>query len=297
MIQILHGEETYCIDKKIDKAKAKITELPDVNITVFDDKYTVAEVINAVSASPLLSEKRLVVLRLQSMKSADDVKRIADSVPESTDFVLAVPALDKRTAFYKAYKECVLPCEKCDEETVIKFIGQKSSENGIRATRDGAMELVRRTAYLEQKGVSLYAVETAIKQLALLKKDITVEDVAVIPETSSGNKYELARLLCMGNTEELFNQAHHLLENGENEIGLLALLARVFRLAWTDKVHGRRSCGAPYYQYEVAADYSKEVLGAVQGVFNDAIRQIKSGHTSRLVFELALSRAILILSK
>ena len=135
-------------------------------------------------------------------------------------------------------------------------------------------------------------------ELALLKKDITVEDVAaVIPETSSGNKYELARLLCMGNTAELFNQAHHLLENGENEIGLLALLARVFPLAWTDKVHGRRSCGAPYYQYEIAADYSKEVLGTVQGVFNDAVHQIKSGHSSRLVFVLALSRAFLVLSK
>lgn len=296
MVQILCGTESFCIDKKIDKAKKVVTELQELNISEYGDDFSLADVMGAVAAMPVLSEKRLVLLKLQEMKRADDLKRIADAVPDSTLFVLAVPAVDKRTSFYKAYKDCVVPCEKLSEEDVVKFVAQKSSENGIRATRDGAVELIRRTSYLEVEGVNLYAVDTAVKQLAMLKKDITLENVSsLLPESRSGKAYDLAKLLCAKNYKELFSQAHYLLDNGESEIGLLSLIARVFRLAWRDKVHGKGKSGAPFHQYEMASVYSEEILSKEQELLNGAIRKLKTGNSPRLMFDLTLLNSVRIL--
>lgn len=293
MVQILCGTESFCIDKKIEKAKKQVTELQEINISEYGDDYSLSEVIGAVSASPILSEKRLVLLKLQEFKRADDLKKIADASPESTLFVLAVPAVDKRTSFYKAYKECVVPCEKLSAEDAVKFVAQKSAENGIRATKDGALELIRRVAYLDVEGVNLYAVDTAIKQLAMLKKDITEEAVkSLLPESRTGKAYDLAKLLCGKNYGELLSQAHYLLDNGETEIGLLSLIARVFRLAWRDKVHGKGKSGAPFHQYEMATVYSEDILGKVQELLNEAIGKLKTGQSKRLVFDLALLRAV-----
>jgi len=296
MVQILCGNEFYCIDKKIEKQKKLITELPEINISEFGDDYTAIDVMGAITASPILSEKRLVLLKLREMKRADELKKIADAVPESTVFVLAVPAVDKRTSFYKAYKENIVSCEKLTEEDVVKFIAQKSSEYGIRATKDGAVELIRRVAYLEVEGVNLYAVDTAIKQLSMLKKDITEETVkSLLPESRTGKAYDLAKLLCAKNYGELLSQSHYLLDNGESEIGLLSLIARVFRLAWRDKVHGKGKSGAPFHQYEMATVYSEEVLSKEQELLNEAIGKLKSGQSKRLVFDLTLLNAVRIL--
>ena len=293
MVQILCGTESFCIDKKIEKAKKLITELPEINVSEYGDDYTVAAVMGAVTASPILSDKRLVLLKLREMKRADELKGIADEVPDSTLFVIAVPSVDKRTSFYKAYKSNIVPCEKLSEEDVVKFVAQKSAENGIRATRDGAVELIRRVSYLEVEGVNLYAVDTAIKQLALLEKDITEEAVrTLLPESRTGKAYDLAKLLCSRNVGQLLSQAHYLLENGESEIGLLSLIARVFRLAWRDKVHGKGKSGAPFHQYEMATVYSEEILSKEQELLNEAIRKLKSGKSPRLVFDLTLLDAV-----
>lgn len=296
MVQILCGNESFCIDKKIEKQKKLITELPEINISEFGDDYMAVDVMGAIIASPILSEKRLVLLKLREMKRADELKKIADAVPESTIFVLAVPAVDKRTSFYKAYKENIVSCEKLTEEDVVKFIAQKSAEYGIRATKDGAVELIRRVAYLEVEGVNLYAVDTAIKQLSMLKKDITEETVkSLLPESRTGKAYDLAKLLCAKNYGELISQSHYLLDNGESEIGLLSLIARVFRLAWRDKVHGKGKSGAPFHQYEMATVYSEEILSKEQELLNEAIGKLKSGQSKRLVFDLTILNAVRIL--
>ena len=240
MVQILCGKEFFCVDKKIEKAKKQVTDLEELNISVFRDDFSLSDVMGAVSAFPILSEKRLVLLKLQDFKRADELKRIADDVPESTIFILVVPVMDKRTVLYKTYQKCIVYCDKLTEEDVVKFVAQKAAENSIRATKDGAIKLIRQTGYLELEGVNLYAVNTAIKQLSMLQKDITVENVMqLIPDSRVGKIYDLARLLCTKQYGELISQAHYLLDNGENEIGILSLIARVFRLAWRDKLHGK----------------------------------------------------------
>jgi len=293
MIQILCGTENYCIDKKIEKAKRQITAMEEFNLSLFYDDYMIEDIIASVCSRPLLSNVRVVILSLSGFKKAEELKRIADSVPSKTLFVLAVPSIDKRTAFYKAYQKDVVNCDKLDEETLQKFILQKAGEFGIRVKEDGVKELIDRTAYMESEAVNLYTVETVIKQLSLLKKDITVENVQVLlPPSSTGNAYALARFLCEKKSEELFRQAHNLLETGENEIGLLSLIARVFRLAWKDKVCGKGKCGASLSHYEMALSYPVEVLDKVQDILNDAVHRIKSGIMPRQSFDLALIKAM-----
>ena len=291
MIQILCGKENYCIDKKIEKAKRQVTEMVDFNLSMYYDDYMVEDVISSVCASPLFSDVRVVILSLTNFKNAEELKRIADAVPSQTLFVLAIPSIDKRTAFYKAYQKDVVNCDKLDEETLQKFILQKAGEFGIRVKEDGVKELIDRTSYMELDAVNLYTVETVIKQLSLVKKDITVENVQMLlPPSSTGNAYALARFLCEKKNDELLRQAHNLLEAGESEIGLLSLIARVFRLAWKSKVCG--NCGASLNHYEMALAYPVDVLDKVQDILNGAIHRIKTGIMPRQSFDLALIKAM-----
>lgn len=296
MIQILCGTETYCIDKKIEKAKRMVSGMEDFNLSIYYDDYMIDDVFSSVCTNPLLSDMRVVILALSAFKKADELKQIADAVPAKTLFVLAVPSMDKRTAFYKAYQKDVIDCNKLDDKTLQKFILQKSGEFGIRAKEDGVRELINRTSYLELEAVNLYTVETVIKQLSLLKKDITVENVRILlPPSSAGNAYALARFMCEKKVDELFRQSHNLLESGESEIGLLSLMSRVFRLAWKDKVFGKGKAGAPLAHYEMALDCSVDVLDKIQDILNDAIYRIKSGVMPRQNFDIALLKAMSVL--
>ena len=212
MIQILCGKENYCIDKKIEKAKRQVTEMVDFNLSMYYDDYMVEDVISSVCASPLFSDVRVVILSLTNFKNAEELKRIADAVPSQTLFVLAIPSIDKRTAFYKAYQKDVVNCDKLDEETLQKFILQKAGEFGIRVKEDGVKELIDRTSYMELDAVNLYTVETVIKQLSLVKKDITVENVQMLlPPSSTGNAYALARFLCEKKNDELLKECRKIL--------------------------------------------------------------------------------------
>ena len=289
MLYLFAGEETYLLDKKVEKLIADVPT-PELNVSTFGEDYSVSEMRNAVETVPFFSDKRAVVLRVKELKGDEELKAILSKIPSCVDFILATEKIDKRGSIWKMCKDNVTDCSKPDLDKVVEFIARAVKREGRNVQRVAAEEIVKRLNYYEEPGVNLYAVLGVVKQIAV-NSDITLSAVqATLPESSAGKAYSLAQLICEKRENELFSLSQYLLDSGDNEIGLLSLISRVFRLAWCEKIGEHPS--VPKYQYQVALGFSTEKLSTVQDVIASAISYIKDGTAGNIVFPVTLVKVL-----
>jgi DNA polymerase-3 subunit delta len=113
MILFLYGDDTYRSKKKLDEIRAKFLRDIDpsgLNLLQIDgEKAEVPEIRSAVSASPFLAKKRMVILKdalaSAGKKDAEPLAELMDAVPEDTILVVrervGVEDLDGSPAFDK----------------------------------------------------------------------------------------------------------------------------------------------------------------------------------------------------
>ncbi len=105
-LYLLHGEEPYFIDKVSDKLTAIISEdLADFNLeVVYGSDTNAATVIELCRTYPMMSDKRVVVLReAAQMSDINKLESYVDNPSNSTVLVICYKgkSVDKRSAFYK----------------------------------------------------------------------------------------------------------------------------------------------------------------------------------------------------
>lgn len=289
MVYLFYGEESYLLDAKVAEL-TKAIEMPEMNVSTFTEDYELSALTQAAYTLPFLSEKRAVVLRVADFKGDDELKNMLAKLPESVDFIIATENLDKRSSLYKAYKAQATECAKPALDKVIQFVARAAKKEGRFTEKAAAEEVIRRLNYYDERGVNLYAILGVVRQIAVTS-DITVPAVtATLPDSAAGKAYSLAALLCEGNADALFPLAQYLTDSGESEIGLMASISRVFRLAWKAKVG--LTPEAPKFQYQAALRFSAERLSSVLDTFSDASARIKDGGTASVVFPVALVKAL-----
>lgn len=116
-IYILHGEEKYLIEYYVNSLRAKLInpDLAEFNYTEFDDSSINPEqIIDAVEALPMLSEKKLIVvydfdLFYQDKEDMEYLCNMISDMPESSCLVFVYNVLEYRskstTKLHKAVKK------------------------------------------------------------------------------------------------------------------------------------------------------------------------------------------------
>jgi DNA polymerase-3 subunit delta len=208
---------------------------------------------------------------------------------EGHTLVLSVSAdkLDERKRLVKAAKrQVVVPCTTPSDGPALDWLRSVTQELDMRV-EDGALsELWRRTP-------SLTAAETELQKLACYapNRAITVEDVReVVTPPLEDNVFDWIDAVVSGDAAKAFRILDDVIRAGNDPLGLLALIARQFRLMWYARVLGARSVptakiagrvGAHPYAIQVAARQSKrlpvERLEDLLTVVADAEFAIKSG--------------------
>lgn len=301
MVKIYWGAERYNVDASARR------DLKDSEVRSFDfPKAIELPAVLAAGRSPSFFGKTGLWLKFKSL-SVKDMQGILKLVTEFADddgvvIVITAESVNRKT---KEERQLVAKMEDIikeypkfgerDREKLEAFVAAVAEKEGVKIDKLAAREIVTRSNYFGDAEVTLYTLQLLTQQVALMG-DITTETVvSVIPESPAEKAYLLAGQLANGEHERLTANANKLLESQEfNEIGLLALIEKPFRLAWVEKSLGKGASGADSKKFNAVMALDTAILGQVCDALEEGGKQIKDGVRARVAFSLALAKAELI---
>ena len=264
MFYILHGEDEFIRLEEVAKLKAQVMAqgMGDLNTSRLDGrKLGLSELVNACSTMPFLADRRLIIVedllrRFEPHKRGhndDDVdeppasgdaeyaKQLIAYLPQLPPFARLL-FLERRTLSAKnpilqfAQKEkqgYVRLFDVPDEGKLQEWVRQRAKDKGVGIAREAAQFL------LASAGRDMRLLDAELEKLAALanySRPITVEDVrALVVALQESDVFALVDSLGLRNRQQAMQELHALLANQANELYLLTMIARQFRLLITVK--------------------------------------------------------------
>jgi DNA polymerase III subunit delta len=256
MFFLLHGDNEFEISERVADFKQKIGDdsMRDLNITVLDGrKTTLSEVQHAADSIPFLADKRLIVVeglltRLASRKpkdSADDapsgaakdfLNGLVDYVPRLPDttrlvFVDFQPLNAKHPLIKLAEQQkgkTNIACPQPAAGELPRWITDRTKKHG------GSIEFAAARRLAALIGSDLRRLDSELNKLITYvnaSRSITEKDVnLLVSDASTSSVFDLVDALGKRDGKRAVHELHHLLDQGENPLGLLAMIVRQYRL-------------------------------------------------------------------
>ena len=231
------GEETFIIDEALEKLRAKVLSegLSDFNLNIFyGGDSSPDNICDAVETFPMMAQRRLVIVKQAEDFSAKELERLAvlvDKPVETTTLVFVATKVDMRKKFFKSFDS---------KGTMVKFA--KPFENQmapwiqyIAAKFDKQLSPEATEVMKESVGTNLIDIKNELCKVAQFVGDgvqeITVDHIrAVVGRTRVDTVFELANNMGMRDCANSLQLLANLLDNGQNEIAVLSLIIRHYRI-------------------------------------------------------------------
>lgn len=237
-LYLCYGSEDYIKKQYVNDIKNKIIEpsYEVMNLERHDGKkVSVDQIIDFAETMPFMSERRLLIIQdsgfFKSGRKEESAKLLdyIDKIPSSTCIIFMESDIDKRTSLYKKVNKNHTALEfktPSDRETV-KLVKKELSSYDIQMD-DRLIE------YLVQVvPVGMESILREIEKLANYKQKgkVTQLDIDTICTKSLDIRiFELVKMLGNKNTKKALEIYSNLLEMRESPIGILAMIARQFRM-------------------------------------------------------------------
>ena len=257
MFYVLHGDNELERSEQVADFKLKVGDesVRDLNVSVLDGRtITLGELRHAADAIPFLADKRLVVVEGlltrsagRRAKSSDDETSVSSSARDFLNSLLDyLPRMPETTRLVFVEPQPIKPthpivklAQKQSGKTVIEFpqpaVGQLPAWIVKRAKKHGG-EIDRTAAnrLAAMIGVDLRRLDQEIEKLITYvnaRRAINETDVELlVADSGLSNIFDLVDALGRRDGKRAARELHHLLDQGENPLGLLAMIVRQFRL-------------------------------------------------------------------
>ncbi|MBU2471710.1 MAG: DNA polymerase III subunit delta [Bacteroidetes bacterium] len=243
------GEEDYLIEeivkllieKNIDKT------VKGFNLDMIDGgSVNVKDVVAYASAYPMMSEKRVLVVRdfnklLTSENSKEIMLRYLQNPSHTTVLIMTGTKLDNRTTIAKAIREngTVVEFKPLYDNQVHAWIRSHVKIFGKNITEEAAQLLA------EYVGNSMREIHNELEKLSIyLGSKLTIEedDVnAVVGVSKAYNVFALQNAIGQRDVSKAVTILENMMENGENSIGTIVMLTKYFQKLWIIKGSAPRS--------------------------------------------------------
>lgn len=250
-IYLFYGEEDFLVDECVHAVIGK-TLAPDLkgfNLDiVYGSNVDVKDVVAHASSFPMMSEKRVVVVKeFEKLAPTDTAKEILsayiDQPLESTCLLLISLEPDFRKKPFTDLKKRaeIVECKPLYDNQVPDWVTHRIRELGKRIDPDASRLL---QAYV---GNSLRALQNEIDKLFIFvgeKKDISLEDVnAIVGATKGFTIFDLQNAIGRKDTKEAMMIVEKMLETGQSPQMIIVMLTRFFTQLWklTDSKLRRQS--------------------------------------------------------
>lgn len=235
-IYLLMGEEDFLVQEAVQLLKIKSVDANtiDFNCDMFDVGDTpAAQVKDSAEMLPMMSARRLVVYRgVDDLKDKDweQLYPLLDNPVESTTFVMTCTSLDKRKKSYKkvAGAAIIVELKRPYESQIADWIDYLAFQLEITISRE-AGQLLKQFV-----GVNLTELNNELGKLRDFlgeRKTVEANDVLqVVSQTRVDRIFDLTDAIGRKDRVTALHSLANLLEHGQSEVGVLAMVSRHFRI-------------------------------------------------------------------
>jgi len=238
---VVYGDELFFFDSildQIENAVFKNKSDKDLNYHLFyGSEASASEVLSACLSYPMLSEKKLVIVKefdqLQIADKASFLKYI-DKPQQSTILVLTAERFGGNK-FHKEIlsKSTAINCKNLSSSDIYQWSLQKLKEHNIIADKESIVFLI------ENIGSNMLRLNLEIEKIKNYigqGQNLTIQNISQITGfTREVNIFNFQKVLASKNLKTSLTVGYHLLEQGESLAAILPMLFIFFRRMWAVK--------------------------------------------------------------
>jgi DNA polymerase III subunit delta len=235
---VLHGEDEYSLKAQITQLQQAMNDPSRLNTSDLDGTAVSAmAAINAVSAFPFLSDKRLVIIHgmLAGKKAKADLEVLCEELPKLPDFARLVfheeKALPESHVVVKLARETATGFEKqfaLPKDAAPWIMKQAKAQHGLEIEHAAAYALA---SVVEN---NLRAADSELAKLAAYvnyERSIRESDVAEMTSyVAEADVFEMVDAIGQQNGKLALRLAQNLMEKNNDPLSLLGMINRQFRL-------------------------------------------------------------------
>jgi len=296
------GKEMYLKKQEVEKITSKI-EFPELNVKRFHEETP--ELFDFAVTTPLIGDKKIGILYY--IPDSGEFVELVKDLPDFTDlYIISSDFFDQRK---KASKELlsymtVKEFEKIDENLLFKCISSRLLRFGyaseeIAGLKDVLMEAFH--SYIVSLDMDLDVVQKHVQMIGFSGK-LTPETIRTFaPECSDLRAFRLSTMI-LEQDMGCLDYACRLIEQGENAIGLMSLIAYQIRICYKAVLFSDENylslIGIRSIQlYQDYRKYSAKQYKDIYSLLMESIRRIKKGESDDAVMADCLTNAVIILKE
>ena len=235
-LYFLFGEEPYLLNSSVERFKYSVlTEgAVDFNYSLFyASDADVTTIKDAVETLPMMAARRLVILKeAQDLSDKEwiELESLITAPVESSVFVILASRVDKRKKQIRQLLEkadCV-EFKKPYENQVPSWVNYIAQTLGLTISNE-AIHLLHKLV-----GNHLTEIEAELKKLGEFigsHRRIEMADVAqVVSRSKEENVFDFTKAIGENDRVRALEHLVHLLDQGQNEVGIVSLVARHIRI-------------------------------------------------------------------
>ncbi len=290
------GEETYLIDWAIQSIVSKYvrqeTKLLDMDI-VNTELKTPDDVMASCNTSPMLSEKKVVIIKNCEATFANQLEEYAETMPREA--LLLISCMQGQKFDKKLQKHAsVYDFEPLYQGQLLAFIEKRFKKANKLASKKVITEIAQESGYLNKDvDYNLYNLEGDIKKIIALSEgeEITVGDVRNgLSDNLEHGVFSLIDAISKNQKDKAFDLLNQLLKSGAKEFNLLGLIISQIEIMLQTKELARdgvslaemkKAINVHEYRIKKSLDFVRDFTSIdLKGILKNAYQadsQIKTG--------------------
>ncbi len=235
-LYLIHGEESYLVNKALGLLKAKVVGEQGADLTLIPfngEESTAREIMNAADSMPLLGGQKLVLVKNAQALKAREQELLLEyfSRPASFNVLVFVVEgkIDQRKKFFSALKKQgqVVDCPHPKYRDCLDWLKQQAKDCGCGLAHEAAEHL------LEVSGRDLQLLDNELNKVITFvgeKRRIGLPDVeAVLGRRPSYSMFQLTDAIRQKKLKTALRILTQLLSEGHHPLLILAMLASQLR--------------------------------------------------------------------
>ncbi|HVK61002.1 MAG TPA: DNA polymerase III subunit delta [Bdellovibrionales bacterium] len=241
-LYFLYGDETYLIDDALANLESVILGdgLRDFNLNSFyGSEADPAQVRDAVETLPMMAQVRVVIIKEAhelGEKDWEALSPLLDNPVPTTALICVGQKIDKRKKYIKRFIDagCVVEFKRPYDNQIPDWVKSIAKKHGLQLS-GGAVELMQQLV-----GSNLSDIDAEMKKIAQYlsispkasdKQKVSEDDVMkVVSHVKLDSVFELTDAIGTRDRARALTCLANLLDNGQNEVGILALVSRHVRI-------------------------------------------------------------------
>ncbi len=253
-LYLFFGQEQYLCEELIRTLKNVLINsiFKDLNAQFLEgDNGTIENIENACETLPFMDEKRLIIVKDNPLfqggdatgKRVDHLTEYLSKIPTTCCLVFWQKDIDRRKRIFQRLSRIgvVFECKKFRAPELEKWLYTRLNKKGKRIDEKALRYFVENSEYLSYNSTkNLFDIENELNKILDYvgeREVINKEDIeANLPRMLENDIFKLVDAIGKKDRITALKLANDLILQGENEIGILAMIARQFRILLQCKV-------------------------------------------------------------